>query len=157
LDITGLAVVLAFRLSGVKSDFPNIITQHELVQCSHSEKSFSIDFKKWSPNDEDKLRYFKGESFGVNSIYVSGSFRKKTPSLSFLIKNMNKVIKKAESTLSSTQSDSNFVNNFLTQLNAGPDWCKNVTNELVRFTKEEMLGTLKKTVLEMKKYGNHNL
>ena len=156
-DITGRAVVLAFRLSGIQSDFPNIITQRELVQTSRAECSFSIDFKKWLPSDEDKLRYFKGSSWGLNSIYISGSFRKRTPSLSAVIKNTSKVIKKAESSLPHSQKSTYFVSDFLARMNSGPDWCKDVTNELLRFTKEEMLDTLKKVLPVLKGYEEHKI
>lgn len=157
LDITGRAVVLAFRLSGIQSDFPNITTQRELVQVSRAEGSFSIDFKKWLPSDEDKLRYFKGNSWGLNSIYISGSFRKRTPSLSAIIKNTSKVIKKAESHLPDSQKDTDFSANFLARMNAGPDWCKDVINELLRFVKEEMLDTLKKVLSSLKGYKNDKI
>lgn len=150
LDITGRAVVLACRLSGIQSDFPNVTTQRELAQASRAEGSFSIDFKKWLPSDEDKLRYFKGNSWGLNSIYISGSFRKRTPSLSAIMKNTSKVIKKAESHLPGNQKDTDFSAKFLARMNAGPDWCKDVTKELLRFTKEEMLDTLKKFLSSLK-------
>ena len=157
LDITGRAVVLAFRLAGIQSDFPNITTQRELVQASRAEGSFSTDFKKWSPSDEDKLRYFKGNSWGLNSIYISGSFRKRTLSLSALIKNTSKVIKKAESHLPYGQKDTYFASDFLARMNAGPDWCKDVTNELLRFTKEEMLDTLKEVLSVLKGHEDHKI
>ena len=157
LDITGRAAVLAFRLSGIQSDFPNITTQRELVQASRADGSFSIGFKKWLPSDEDKLRYFKGNSWGLNSIYISGSFRKRTPSLSAIIKNTSRVIKKAESHLPDSQKDTDFSANFLARMNAGPDWCKDVTNELLRFTKEEMLDTLKKVLSSLKGYKNDKI
>ena len=157
VDITGRTVVLAFRLSGIQSDFPNIITQRELVQASRAEGSFSTDFKKWLPSDEDKLRYFKGNSWGLNSIYISGSFRKRTQSLSAIIKNTSKVIKEAEGYLPVSQKSTGFAANFLARMNAGPDWCKDVTNELLRFEKEEMLDTLKKILSELKGHEDHKI
>lgn len=150
LDITGRAVVLAFRFAGVQSDFPHITTQRELVQASRAARSFSIDFKKWLPNAEDKLRYFKGNSWGLNSIYTSGSFRKRTPSLSALIKNTGKAIAEAEGQLPFNQMSTDFSANFLDRMTAGPDWCKDVIKELLRFEKEEMLGPLKIILSELK-------
>jgi len=157
LDITGRAVVLAFRLSGIQSDFPNITTQRELVQASRAEGSFATDFKKWLPSDEDKLRYFKGNSWGLNSIYISGSFIKRTRSLSAIIKNTRKVIKKAESFQHDSQKDIDFSANFLALMNAGPYWCKDVTNELLRFAKEEMLDTLKTILSALNGHRNDKI
>jgi hypothetical protein len=41
---------------------------------------------------------------------------------------------------------------FLAKMNNGPDWCRDVTNELERFAREEMLGTLKNLLSEINNY-----
>ena len=65
LDIIGRAVVLAFRLSGIQAEFPCIATVKELVGSSKQK------FIKWNPTSEEKLKYFKGEKFGTNNIWIT--------------------------------------------------------------------------------------
>lgn len=154
-DLVGRAVVLAFRLSGIQSDFPSIITQRELVQTSRVEGSIPIAFKKWLPGGEEKLRYFKGESWGLNSIYRSGSVRKKATSLSATIKKTKKTILKAESYRPEDENATGIVAHFIAQMETGPDWCKEVVNDLLRFIREDLLGTLKETISMIKEYDDH--
>ena len=75
LDLIGRAVVLAFRLSGMQADFPGIATQKELI--NGKPRPIGYSWKKKRLTREDNLKYFKGEKFGANNIYVSvGKIRK---------------------------------------------------------------------------------
>lgn len=72
LDIVGRAVVLAFRLSSISAEFPGIVTQKELADVSRAHRPEGLDFRKWNVGVEEKLKHFKGERWGTNSIYISG-------------------------------------------------------------------------------------
>lgn len=143
LDITGRAVVLAFRLSGIESSFPSIVTQRELVDASNGFAAFPIDFKRWNLNQADKLRYFKGESWGINSIYASGERRYKKRSTSAVLAAGAKAIAAAEGKVPPKYKATEFANRFSAGLLNGPDWCKAVTDEWARYLSDELLGALK--------------
>src|SRR5271157_2814771 len=73
LDLTGRAVVLAFRLSGIAVEFPGVVTEKSLVDASREWSRETITFAKWDPGAEEKGKYFKGETWGTRSIYASAS------------------------------------------------------------------------------------
>ncbi|MEE8419536.1 MAG: hypothetical protein V3S02_05430, partial [Dehalococcoidales bacterium] len=102
-------------------------------------------------------KYFKGSSWGLNSIYLSGSFRQRKRSLSAVIKNTSKAIKKAEIDLPDSPKDTKFASDFLDRMNSGPEWCKDVIIELLRFTQEEMLDTLKEILPVLEEYKEHDI
>src|SRR3954464_2254957 len=69
MDLIGRGVVLAFRLAGVPAPFPNVTVQSEIVNAHTS--SLPMTLERWEPTDEDCLRYFKGETWGTNSLFNS--------------------------------------------------------------------------------------
>lgn len=139
LDIIGRSVVLAFRLSGIKTEFPCIAAEKEIANSI----SNIVNFKKWNPTEEDKLKYFKGENFGTKSIFVSTSKKYGKPiKLSTLKKKADKVIEEAVG----TQKESatlNHINKFIELMESGPAWCKKVIEIESKFIKEELLESLK--------------
>lgn len=143
LDITGRAVVLAFRFSGVKSQFPSMVTQRELVEATRREGAFLITFKKWNLTSEDRLRYFKGENWGTNTVFICGDRKKRSANLVAVIRKSKRAIAVAEGQRDSSSKNIDFIVPFLENMCAGPDWGKAAVAELTRFTREEMLGSLK--------------
>ena len=63
-DLIGRAVVLAFRLSGIKAAFPGIVTQREIVEAIERENTPKVKFRKMNLRAEEKAKYFKGDRWG---------------------------------------------------------------------------------------------
>jgi class 3 adenylate cyclase len=136
-DIIGRSVVLAFRLSGIQAEFPSIVTVKELISPS------TINFCKWKPTAEDKLKFFKGERFGLESVCVS---TKKTSKLK-----INSINKKAKKLIYDIESPialptNKKVEKLLEKMNNGPDWCKEILESELKYIKEGLLGTIKELV-----------
>ncbi len=68
-DVLGRAVVLAFRLSSIKSGFPSIVTQGELIKVT--EDTSTVKFRKLRFSKEEKLKYFKDEPWGTSDVFAS--------------------------------------------------------------------------------------
>ena len=135
LDLIGRDVVLAFRLSSIKADSPNIVTQRELVDAHQHTKMVSIDFVRWTHTDADVQKHFKGEPLGTNSIYVSGTKKRYNKSRAAVIKQSNAAIAKAEGHVETDRAVA-FVGQFLERMNAGPEWCQEVINTQAEFFRE---------------------
>ena len=69
--ISGRNVVLAFRISGVEADFPNVATQHKIVESLSARTRNLLNLKRWELTEHQLLRYFKGEKMGTTGLYVS--------------------------------------------------------------------------------------
>ena len=89
LDLIGRSVVLAFRLSGIKAGFPGIVTHKEVVEAI-SNKIPQINFKKLNLSAEEKLKYFKGERWGTNNLWVSADRKPRIRSLNSLLRSSKK-------------------------------------------------------------------
>lgn len=136
-DIIGRSVVLAFRLSGILADFPSIVTVKELISPT------IINFSKWKPTSEDKLKYFKGEKFGLESVYVS---TKKTYKGKF--ETANKKAKKLVNEIESPNAlpTNKNIESLIKKMENGPDWCKEVLNLELNFIKGGLLGSIKQMI-----------
>jgi class 3 adenylate cyclase len=157
LDLIGRAVVLAFRLSGISTDFPNIVTQKDLVSASSDYQKLICNFTKWQANTNDKYKYFKGERWGTESIYISSEKKiKKSVSLKSTLRKAKRDIDFAEGRATPENSNIEFINRFLINIQSSPDWCHTVINEYIRFLQEDLFGTLKKgiSLLEQKIEAN---
>ena len=152
LDLIGRAVVLAFRLSGIQAHFPSIVTEKELVI---QQNEFAM-FKKWEPTSEDKLKYFKGEELGLETIYVSSKKTyPKNKNLSELKEKADKSINDIDNPDSSKKIE--HIPEFIELMKAGPDWCQEVIDLEVKFIREELLGSLKKVMDLLEKKGEENV
>ena len=146
IDLIGRAVVLAFRLSSVRVLFPFVVTQKEIVTAYKKENFSMISFKKWTPTQNDCLRYFKSEKWGINTLFSpSNPKNKTTKSLPSLIKESKRVIEEAEGVRKPRRADSVFIKLFLEQLIAGPEWCRSIESDLIKFLRNDFLETLKKS------------
>ena len=142
-DIIGRAVVLAFRLSGIQAGFPSIVTVKEIVDAK------DVTFRKFYPNQEEKLKFFKGEKYGTETIYISEKKKQKPRSTKAVIKSAKDSIEKAEG---KTPIDpNNPILILIRKMNAGPDWCKEVIRQEVKFLKDEMLIALKEVITVLEK------
>lgn len=117
LDIIGRSVVLAFRLSGINSEFPSIATVNELAQYDKTK------FIPWKINLKDKLKYLKGEKFNLSQIRISGKNVKEIPNWDLEWKRFVKEIQKRAKEIAKY----NNINLVFEKMDNGPEWCKEVS------------------------------
>lgn len=151
LDLTGRAVVLAFRLSGVLVDFPSIVTQKELVEASAGYRVGGLNFKRWQLSADERLKYFKGERWGTSSLYRSGNRSYRERSLRTVARRVKGVIAQAQGEVSPTPDSIAFAHAFLDRMLAGPEWCRAVMDQYLRFLREDLLYTLENLVPVLEK------
>jgi class 3 adenylate cyclase len=141
LDLMGRAVVLAFRLSSIATDFPEITTHRDIVEAVGNDSAFA--FRKWKPNSEERLKFFKDERWGTNALYVSGARKPRRRSKAAVLKLAKSAIEKAESNLPTVDPSVAFSNSLLEGMANGPEWSRAVVLEYIRFLREELLASLK--------------
>jgi class 3 adenylate cyclase len=146
--ISGRNVVLAFRISGVEADFPNVATQQKIVQALSSRTKNLMNLKRWTLTEAQLLKYFKGEKMGTTSLYVSGRPKVSQSRADTWITRAESLLARAESGRRRTPVESTFVENFFPDLvqSKGQDWCEESLDIYVRFLKENMLGSLQKAL-----------
>lgn len=146
--ISGRNVVLAFRISGVEADFPNVATQQKIVQALSSRTKNLMNLKRWTLTEAQLLKYFKGEKMGTTSLYVSGRPKVSQSRADTWITRAESLLARAESGRQRTSVESTFVENFFPDLiqSKGQDWCEESLDIYVRFLKENMLGSLQKAL-----------
>jgi hypothetical protein len=125
LDLIGRAVVLAFRLSGLPTDFPGIATKKDLLHEDIPPKAFS--WKRKILTKEERLKYFKGEGFGLRDIYVSVNKIRKQKPVKSLIKSITRTLSEFNSQ-HSISTDS-FGGKLVPLMLNGPEWCQNIMKE----------------------------
>ena len=148
-DVLGRAVVLAFRLSSVKGGFPSIVTQRELVRAADTG---TIRFKKLTFSKDEKLKVLKGESWGAGDIFISGERRRRARPLQSVLKQARLAIAHAESKKPRKQH-LDFHARLTHEIAAGPEWCWAVEKTLRDFSRDELLGSLKKIVPILQKHA----
>ena len=141
LDLIGRAVVLAFRLSGMTAAFPGITAQREIVEVVGGGPP--LQFRRWIPTAEEGLKFFKGEKWGTNALYVSGAKKPRTRSKIALVKQATLVIQKAEAQGSIDDTRLVFSRSLYDGMMAGPEWSRKVAADYTQFIREELLGSLK--------------
>ena len=151
LDLIGRSVVLAFRLCGIPSPFPHIVTQREIVEATRRNKWSSSSFKKRNFNSLEIERFFKGEKWGTKTIFVSNEKVHRPRSLHTVIKQTKEAIRKAEGESKIPEMKQKYAEAYVHNMLKGPQWCHDIMTEFARFTEEELLGSLKKLLpfLEM--------
>ena len=145
-DLIGRSVVLAFRLSGIKSNFPNLVTQREIVEAVAKENTAKISFKKLNFSAEDKLKFFKGEMLGTKNLYASAERRPRPRSKSSFLRSIRKAIDAAENPETIPIEDLTMIRRFLENFESGPRWSKEVLKAYLKFVQVDLLGTLNKVV-----------
>lgn len=148
IDLIGRGVVLASRLASVQGKHPSIATHRELVQIGGQYASFN----KWRVSKEDRLKYFKGESWGTEDLYVSVEKKMKAkPSLKAIIRQGEAAINKAEQNGDPNEPSLKRVATFVNSMLNGPAWCKEVITEEARFIEHDLKGSLKEILGVLKK------
>jgi len=141
LDLIGRAVVLAFRLSGMTAAFPGITAQRDIVEVAGGGPS--LQFRRWVPTTEERLKFFKGEKWGTNTLYVSGAKKPRTRSRKAAVKQAKLAIQKAEGQVSIDDAGLAFSKALHDGMMAGPEWSREVAADYTQYIKEELLGSLK--------------
>jgi hypothetical protein len=133
VDIIGRAVVLAFRLCSIKSAFPHLITQGELVHKPNTNQIELFKFKSVIFKPDDYLRYFKGERWGTDSIHraIRSKWNKKDVSKMLEIASNLSTPPNLNSILSSSGIDISFLDKLLNFMHFGPEWSKEILNSYI--------------------------
>ncbi len=120
-DLLGRAVVLAFRLSGMAADFPGITAHRDIVEVAGD--SPPLQFRRWIPSAEERLKVFKGEKWGTNALYVSGAKKPRSRSKRATVKLAKLAIEKAGGRMSIDDDQLAFSKSLHDGMMAGPEWC----------------------------------
>jgi class 3 adenylate cyclase len=153
-DIIGRAVVLAFRLSGRPAHFPGVVTQREVIKGKDS-IPYPISFVPWRPTAEERLKYFKGEKWGINNLCVSEKRKPPNASLRTMVRRLKQRIAKAETPglVEDAGYQRKIVEHFIRDILDGPDWARAALMEYGRFAKEDLLGSAKNLVKIVEEAG----
>lgn len=151
LDLIGRAVVLAFRLSAIPARYPAIATQKDLVVASVPYTAAGTKFRKHPLSASDKLKYFKGERWGTDGIYVSDDRPPRVKSIKSVLNQAKKAINYVEAEHTDKSEDLEFATRFVNMLKEGPEWSQKVLVEYSRFLMEDLLGSLKSIVPVLEK------
>ncbi|MBN1461594.1 MAG: hypothetical protein JXA57_18850 [Armatimonadetes bacterium] len=152
LDLTGRAVVLAFRLSGMTAAFPGITAQRDIVEAAGD--SLSLQFRRWIPTAEEGLKFFKGERWGTNALYVSAAKKPRIRSKKATVKQARSAIQQAEAQVSVDDARLTFSRALYDGMLAGPEWSRNVATDYSQFIREELLGSLKAVLRAVERTPN---
>lgn len=142
-DLAGRAVVLAFRLTGMKASFPSIITQREIVEAIEKENVSRVRFRSLKLSAEDRLKYFRGERWGTSSLYSSTERKSHSKSKSAVLRMVKKTIAEAEKPQTVDDETDPMIKQFMIDLLSGPAWTREVFKDYMKFLREDMLGALK--------------
>lgn len=142
-DVLGRSVVLAFRSSSIKGAFPSIVTQRELVEAyKDSDQQLCVTFKNLRLNKEEQLRYFKGELWGLKTLYISAEKKQRRTKLS-VIKQARRALSKHES--ADPDYDSIPAKIAMDMLK-GPAWCQAVISQVEKYITGELAPALKRAM-----------
>jgi len=157
IDLIGRSVVLAFRLCGVPSPFPHIVTQREIVEASRRNNWSTTRFMKRNFTSTEIERFFKGEKWGTKTVFVSSEKVRKPLSHHSVIKQVKNAIRAAEGETKIPEMKQKCAEAFIHKMLKGPQWCREIIMEFDRFTKEELLDNLKIALPLLEKSGKKGL
>lgn len=151
LDLIGRAAVLAFRLSGIETKFPNIVTVKEII----SEDFSYCEFNHWNPTETDILKFFKGEKFGIDEIMICSDLIQPyiMENYKFVENRLTTLTNEIDNNLSTDQEIEDSLVKFLDLMKNGPEWCNHVINLELEFNKK-MLELIKEVSESLKKKKN---
>jgi class 3 adenylate cyclase len=142
LDLTGRSVVLAFRLSGVKADFPSVVADRDVISALASGPPCATNFKSWKPTADERLRYFKGQRWGSSSLFKTTSRPAKPLSKRTLARHVKTAVASADGG-EGRYAKTDLWKNLDPIILAGPDWAKAALTEYSIFVRDELLGPLR--------------
>ena len=142
-DLIGRSVVLAFRIAAIRAEFPNVITQSDIVKAISGEDIAKIHFRKLTLNANDRMRYFKGEKFGTDSLYESSERKYRKKSKETLLRTVRKQIARVEHPSSKLAPVDHTVQTIIDHLESGPEWTREVLANYMKFLRNDLFGALK--------------
>jgi len=152
LDITGRAVVLAFRLSGIPAPFPGLVADATIAKAAKGAGFDAIHLKSWEPSAEDWLRYFKGQAWGTRGIAISEQRKRRPSSLRSVVNKSDRHIRLVEENVRARAGEGTFSERYTHALSHGPEWAKVALAEESLFIERDMLGSLKALNAQIKNH-----
>lgn len=157
VDLIGRSVVLAFRLAGMNADFPNIVTQREIIEATSGEDIAHMNFRKLRLSSNDRLRYFKGQKFGTDSLYASKERKPRKMSKDALLRRIKTTITNAEDSDSDSVSADSIVQSLVFHLQSGPEWTRDVLASYTKYLRDDVLSLLEETKSLLESPDNEKL
>lgn len=124
VDVIGRSVVLAFRLSGIRTAFPNVVVTREVLDAARAHSSCPIKFAKLKVSKQERDKYFKGEKWGTQALFHSVDHPPRKRSLKRTISSTERVIKVVENV---EEEDSSYMKSgtaFAHAVLNGPPWAR---------------------------------
>lgn len=141
LDLIGRSVVLAFRLSGMSARFPGIVTEAKLYKA-YSGFGGTIYFRKRNITANDRLKFFKGQRLGTDTIYATADRISRPKALRSVVKQVREAIDHVKELQDDDSLVSSFTEALFERLLSGPDWAKEVMEDQRRWVMDDLLGSL---------------
>jgi len=159
LDLIGRSVVLAFRLCGIPSSFPNIVTQREIVEAVRINNGATTAFTKRNFVPSEIERFFKGEKWGTKTVYISSEKVRRPKSSRSMVRQIKKIIHNIEVGTKYSDTLQRYSYDFVRKMLKGPQWCRNVMNKYNQFLKleEKLIDSVKKALPLLEKDSEKGL
>lgn len=148
-DVIGRDVVLAFRLAGVPSEFPFIVTPFQLAQLAGPHGSIAT-FEEWEPSEEEILTFFKGEDRGAGRLA-----RSTKPVRPLAHDEARADAQRVVRALHESEPDEELVQVFMglqERVAEGPGWAEEVLKSYLAWLREDVVAPLVDFVQLMKKW-----
>lgn len=149
VDLIGRAVILAFRLSTIPTQLPNIVAQKKVIESTEKENLVNLHFKKLNINTEDKLKYFKGENWGTNNLVASHSPMPRKRKLSSMLASTKRVVEEVKKGSKDKSLLEKPAFKMIKEMEEGPTWAREAAQEYIRFLRDDLLGALESALYLM--------
>jgi hypothetical protein len=130
----------------MRAAFPRIVAQREIAAVLREKEPPKVPFKNLTLSRDDKLKYFKGESWGTDGLCVSCDRPPKVRSLTSMLKKAKRALEKAETSVTSDDSGSTRTMALVLKLMNGPVWAQETIQEYARFVQNDLVGTFRSVV-----------
>ncbi len=144
MDILGRDVVLAFRLAGIRVDFPHISTQKAIADIASKHTHTNHTFNSLNLSDDDVLKYFKGELRSLRQLVGSSAARKSRRSKRPVVDQVMGSFKMLGSDLQGQPDYRKMVDEYVYRLRSGPRWAREILDKETRFISKDLIATLLK-------------
>lgn len=152
-DLLGRRVVHAFRMSSIACAFPGIVSEARVVRAYATTPAASIVFRRRMLMAEERLRFFKGERFGTDTLYATVDQKLRRRSLCAVVTQGKRALSKFDV----PDATPSVTTDFASRMMRGPRWAIEVMREQHRFVEEELAGSLRKLLpLMEQRMGAHS-
>jgi hypothetical protein len=153
MDMLGRDIVLAFRLSGIQVDFPHIVTQSNIAHESESYGRANRGFERIRLEEDDILRYFKGQRRGTTSLVGSSSARKTPYSKRSLANQIVRGTRFRAGKRTRRYDYEEMLRRYVLNLSNGNDWTRKIVADELRFIRDEMIEALESATNNTSEFG----